>query len=111
MYNSLSTAQVIKELMRVECFGRGDEAWDCCEALAEYLEWYEEETEQPIELDPIALRCEWSHYTIDEAIKNWSIDTEASGRITEVKLKVLDYLVERTEIIIVSDNLIIVKEF
>jgi len=111
MYISLNTTQVAHELMRVEAMGRDAEAWDCCMALAEYLEWYEEETEQSIKLDPIALRCKFSPYTYAEAEDNWCIDTADAESVEELRAMILDYLQDNTTVIQVSDNLLVIGEF
>lgn len=111
MYTLLNTNQITDQLMTFNVFGQSETSYECCEALAEWLEWYEEETEQSIELDPIALRCEWSCYTISEAEETWCIDTEDAETLTDVKLTVLDYLTDHTQVISVNDDLYLVQEF
>jgi len=111
MYTSLNTTQVTQELMRVEAMGRDTEAWDCCKALAEYLEEYEDSTGEALELDPIALRCEFSPYTYAEAEDNWCIDTADAESIEELRAMILDYLQDNTTVIQVSDNLLVIQEF
>jgi len=37
-------------------------SYDAKKAIFDYLEEYEESTGTPIELDPIAICCEWSEY-------------------------------------------------
>ena len=111
MYTSLNTTQVAQELMRVEAMGRDDDAWECCKALAEYLEQYEEDTGEAIELDPIALRCEFSSYTYAEAEDNWCIDTAGAESVEELRAMILDYLQDNTTVIQVSENLLVILEF
>lgn len=111
MYTSLNTTQVTQELMRVEAMGRDAEAWDCCKALAEYLEQYEEDTGEALELDPIALRCEFSPYTYAEAEYNWCIDTAGAESVEELREMIMNYLQDHTTVIEVSDNLLIIQEF
>lgn len=111
MYRELTTADIIQDLMRIECFGRGAYAWDCCKALAEWLEDREDECGENWKLDPIAMRCSWSHYSIEEAAVNWGIDTSGEEDTDFVKLIVLDYLAEHTEVIHVEDDIYLVQEF
>ena len=47
-------------------------------ALFDMLESIEEDTGTPIELDVIALCCEFSEYTIAEAIEQYDLDTSDS---------------------------------
>lgn len=111
IYQSLNTIEVAQELMRVECFGRGYEAWDCCKALAEWMEEYADMLEEPLELDPIALRCEFSSYTYAEAEDNWCIDTAGAESVEELRAMILDYLQDNTTVIQVSENLLVILEF
>lgn len=111
MYTSLNTTQVTQELMRVEAMGRDAEAWDCCKALADYLEQYEEDTGEAIELDPIALRCEFSPYTYAEVTENWQVDLSDCETDEEIKEGILEFLSENTSFIEVNDNLLVIQEF
>ena len=104
MYTALNTNQIVNELMTFNVFEDNDESfsYECCKALAEYLEEYEESTGLHLELDPIALRCEWSCYTISEIEENWCIDTSDAESFTEVRAIVLEFLQENTEFIKVN---------
>lgn len=113
MYTSLNTNQIIDQLMTFNVFGERREgvAYECCEALAEYLEEYEESTGESIELDPISLRCKFSSYTYEEAEHNWCIDTADAESTAGIKEMILDYLQDNTTVIQVSDNLLVIGEF
>jgi len=103
MYTSLNTHQIIDQLMTFNVFeGSEGIAYECCKALAEYLEQYEEDTGEAIELDPIALRCEWSCFTISEVEETWCIDTSDAESFAEVRDIVLEYLQDHTQFIKVN---------
>ena len=74
VYQKLSTSQIVDALRQDDNSGwSADGAW----ALAEWLEDMAEETGEPIELDVVALRCEFSEYeTAGECTKNYSISPQ-----------------------------------
>ena len=49
-------------------------AYDGLTVLFDYLESYEDDTGEEIELDVIALCCDYSHDTVQEIADNYSID-------------------------------------
>jgi hypothetical protein len=65
---TLSTNQ-IADALKSDQFA----AWSYCGsmALAEYLEQLEEETGEEVELDTVAIRCDYSEY---ESAESWAID-------------------------------------
>jgi len=64
--------------------------------LFDYLEGYEEDTGESIELDVIALCCEYSEDSIDNIIQNFSIDIEEDTTEEEKADIVEEYLSENT---------------
>ena len=46
-------------------------SWNGAKALAEYLEELEEETGEEMELDVVAIRCDFSEY---ESLESWASD-------------------------------------
>jgi len=66
MKTTLTTLQVANALAADE---NADWSRNGCFALAEYLEEYEESTGEELEIDVIALRCE---YVEDESIEDWA---------------------------------------
>jgi len=86
--------------------------------LFDYLEQYEEETGEDIELDVIALCCEYQESTFAEVANEYSlvIDyddcTDEEERAELLKSEVLDYLNEHTSVCgEVSDDSVIFAEF
>lgn len=60
IYKQVSESDFIKEFQNM---GRGEQfTYDGLVALYEYLENYSEETGAPVELDVIALCCEYTQY-------------------------------------------------
>lgn len=83
--------------------GRIDQfSYDGLEALFEYLEQYEEDTGEEVELDVIALCCEYSEYDSFKDIKN----EYGTGTI-----KTLDDLRDNTQVIECNNGHIIIRQF
>lgn len=59
VYTQLSTSDIARELSN-DSYASWHKNWDACEAIAEYLESLAEETGEAIELDTVAIRCEYS---------------------------------------------------
>ena len=68
------------------------------DALFAYLEGYEESTGEEIELDVIALCCEYTECSITEALENYSLES-------------LDELRDNTQVIEVDDETIIYQNY
>ena len=83
--------------------GRGDqfsyEGLEGLEVLFDYLENYSDETGEPVELDVIALCCEYYESSIEELIENYEIDiSDADGDEEEIKSIVDEYLQDNTSV-------------
>ena len=111
MYTKLNTDQITDQLMSCQVMGSSEVAYDCCRALAEWLEAYEEGMGESIELDPISLRCTWSPYDYTEAEENWCIDTSDAENHEEWADAIEEYLRYNTDVIVVTDNLLLIAEF
>jgi len=83
------------------------------QALFDYLESYEEdcETETEIELDVIALCCEYSELTYDELFDQYDIDIEEYDDIEERNELIKDWLQDNTQVIEVGDDTVIIQDF
>ena len=53
--------------------GNEDGSYSLCSTMAEWLEEIEEGTGEEMELDPIAIRCEFSPYTLEEMQEAYTI--------------------------------------
>jgi hypothetical protein len=79
--------------------GRKDQfSYEALGLLFDYFESYEEETGQEIELDVIAICCEYSEDTIEDIITNYSIDVEGMDDDEQIEA-VRDYLSDHTSVV------------
>jgi len=110
---TLSTNQVIDKLLDCEVLGQRSDAGviGATMLLVDWLEDLEEDTGTETELDPVALRCQYSLYTHSEAEETWCIDTSNAETTEELKEMIEAYLNENTIVIPVDDNNLIVAEF
>lgn len=110
---TLSNSEVIDALLTHRVLG--ERHWnnviEGTEALVEWLEDLEADTGEEMELDPVALRCQFSLYTHSEAEETWCIDTSDSETPEQLKEMIEDYLNEHTIVIPVDSNNLIVAEF
>lgn len=68
MKQTLSTQQIADALKRDE---NANWSWQGSLALAEYLEQYEEDTGEELELDVVAIRCDYSEFT---SLQDWALE-------------------------------------
>jgi hypothetical protein len=66
--------------------------------LFDYFESYEEETGQEIELDAIAICCDYNEDNLDDIIANYSIDVEGLDDDEKIEA-VRDYLNDNTMLV------------
>lgn len=111
MYKELTAHDVAHELSSNESNGF---SYHGALALAEYLEQYEEETGEKLELDTVALRCEYDEYgSALEAAQNYAFvcereedeDTEEYEERAEEEAR--EYLEKHTTVIPFSGGIII----
>lgn len=76
----------------------GNFTWTGLRVLFDYLESYEEDTGEEIELDVIALCCEYSEDTPEDIVKNYSIDLSECEDSEEEQEAILSYLNDRTSV-------------
>jgi len=82
----------------VDANRRDNFSYEGLNALFDYLEDYEEQTGEEIELDVVALCCDYSEDHPENIIMNYSIDVE--GLEDEEKMvAVRDYLNENTTLV------------
>ena len=73
MKTTLTQHEAVDMLMKFEAFGTCEDAYSLCYSMAEYLEEYEEDSGEELELDPVAIRCEYTALTLDEAREQYDI--------------------------------------
>jgi len=106
--------QNITETMFHDAFhdmGRADQfSWQARSALFHYLEGMEWDTGEEIELDVIALCCDYSEETFETVADNYGIDIEDMDK-EEMQEKVLAYLSYHTSVIWHDDGRVLYQNF
>lgn len=64
--------------------------------IFDYIESYEQDTEEQIELDVIGICCEWAEDTPEEIAAAYDIDMEGKDE-DEIKQEVIDHLEYHTQ--------------
>lgn len=110
---TLSNTQLIDALLDHEVLGERheDAVYEGTKILAGWLEDYEAETGQEMELDHVAIRCQYSLYTYSEAEETYCIDTSEAETPEELKEIIFDHLHDNTIVIVVDDDNLIISEF
>ena len=92
MYQSVNKSEFTSAFYNI---GRGDNfSHKGLQALFDYLEQYEEETDTRIELDVIALCCDYSESDFETIKKDYS----------NLEIETIDDLREHTQVIMVDDE-------
>jgi hypothetical protein len=78
--------------------GRGDQfTYDALGIIYDYIEEYESETGEEIELDVIGICCEWSESTPEEIIEAYDTDINTEGMTEdEIAAAVFEWLNDET---------------
>jgi hypothetical protein len=98
--NFYAFEQAFRNYDRFDNFG-----YDGLRILFEYLEQYEEDTGEQIDLDVVALCCDYSHSTVAELIQDYNItpcdsygEPLAADDVDGLRECVRDYLNENTTV-------------
>ncbi len=92
--------------------GRGNQfSYDALQALYEYLESLSDDLGEDIELDVIALCCEWQESTIAEIIDQYDIDVTDCLDDDDRKEIVVKYLEDNTTMIDLDNDSILFIQF
>jgi hypothetical protein len=83
----------------VDADRRDNFSYEGLNALFDYLEDYEEQTGEEIELDVIALCCDYAEDTYEGIAKNYIIDLEGCESEQDMIEAVRDYLNENTQLV------------
>jgi hypothetical protein len=78
--------------------GRKDQfSYEGLELIFDYITEYEDETSEQIELDVVAICCEWSESTPAEIIEQYDTDIDTEGMTAEqIAAAVYDWLNDET---------------
>ena len=109
--DSNNMKQIITEYQFVESFracGRETQfSRPALFALFDYLESYEEDCGVDLELDPIAICCEWAEYPSALAAAKEYGFKEVCGDDTDCDHEALDWLREHTQVVEFTGGLVI----
>ena len=82
------------------------------EVLFDYLEEFSDSTGEPVELDVIALCCEYYELSIQELINNYNIDvSDADGDEDTIAKIVKDYILSNTAYVGETEGCLIYAAF
>jgi hypothetical protein len=83
---------------------RGNQfSYEALNLIYEFFEQIEDASEQEIELDVIAICCEYSESSVEQIIRDYSIDCD-SIEDDEIEAHVLAYLDEHTTVLGLTDD-------
>lgn len=86
-------------------YGRGEQfSLDALSAIFDYIENYEDGSGEEIELDVIAICCEWSEELPEEIVENYGIDIAEWESPEEKAERVMEYLEYHSPAAISLDN-------
>jgi hypothetical protein len=81
------------------------------EALFDHIDALEQDTGEEIELDVIALCCDYSEDTYADVAANYSIDVSECVDDADTKAAVLDYLEGKTMVVAALDSSVVYQVF
>lgn len=84
-------------------------SYEALEAIFEYMEEYSANTGEAIELDIVAICCDWSECTWEEIARDYDVDLSECDTVTDKMGAVVDYLVVNTTYIELSDSFVFVQ--
>ena len=95
---SINNVYQFREAFRLA--GRSDQfSYEGLEVLFDYLEEYSDSAGENVELDVVALCCDYYESSIDELIENYDIDvSDADEDEEEIKSIVEEYLQDNTSV-------------
>ena len=92
--------------------GRKDQfTRDALAALYDYFEQTEQDTGEELELDVVAICCDYSEDQWADIAENYSIDLSECADDDEREQAVIDFLADHTVFIMASDGLLLYQQF
>ena len=103
MKTTLTLHEAADMLMKFEAFGTGPDSYSLCYSMAEWLEQYEEDIGEELELDPVAIRCEYRAVELRDVCEEYTLDSVKPP---------FEYLQENTVVIPTEfEDIYIIQEF
>jgi hypothetical protein len=78
--------------------------YSALQIIFDYLEQYEDETGQEIEIDVLAICCDYTVDTVEDIVSNYSIDIDGLDDEDEIKSAVIKYLQYNTSYLGETDD-------
>lgn len=79
-------------------------SWDGALALYEYYDQLSDDLGEDIEFDPVAIRCEWSEYTLNEYNQEFGLELEDIDELEKLLEKDgMQYMIVASDRIVVSN--------
>lgn len=104
--NSYSFRQAFKDAGRESQF-----SYDALNALFDYFEQYEQDTGESIELDVIAICCEYSEDSYKDIADSYNVPLDSEDSEAEQIQQVKDFLETETIMVSEEDGLIVYQQF
>ena len=104
--NSYSFMQAFKAVGRETQF-----SYDALNALFDYFEQYEQDTGEQIELDVIAICCEYSEESYKDIADSYGLTLDSEDSEAEQIQQVKDFLETETIMVSEDDGLIVYQQF
>lgn len=95
-----------RSMDRMENFSRNGQQW-----IFDYLEEYSESTGEPVELDVIAICCEFVEMSYDEAIDQYRIDVSECEDEDDKREVVIDHIGYHSTVVGYDDDSIVFVQF
>ena len=92
--NKYSFVEAFKQSSRKDQF-----SYEALSAIFEYLEDYSESTGEPVELDIVAICCDFCEQSWQSIASDYSIEVDENENEEEQKQQVYDYLSNETAVI------------
>lgn len=80
-------------------YDRDNFSYEGLEVLFDYLEGYEEDTGEELELDVVALCCDYAEDTFENIAREYSVDIEECEDPEDIKEVVLEFLYDNTSVV------------
>lgn len=97
--------QAFKDMGREKQF-----SYEALEAIFEYMEDYERDSGEEIELDVIAICCEWTEASPKDIIEDYGIETDLEDE-EELKEEIFYWLEDRTQAVALDNGNIVYVNF
>ena len=86
-------------------------SYEAVDLLSDYFEEYEKDTGEELELDVIAICCDFSEDSVQNIIDNYTIDVSGCDGEEEIKQAVIEYIFDSTAYIGETEKGLVYQQF